>query len=69
MKVIASYRAVGLPTRLARLDVAEATREKIRAVAKACCIEGETIHNMPFPVTEENVCAAVRIADKLGGGE
>ena len=36
------------------------------AVASASCVEGETIHNMPFEVTAEKVCAALKAADAYG---
>ena len=39
---------------------------KIQAVAKATCAEGETIHNMPFPVSAQSVHAAILTADLLG---
>jgi glycerol dehydrogenase len=65
--VINYCKSVGLPTCLADLGITEVTPEKIMAVAKASTAEGETIHNMPFPVTAEDVYAAILTADKLGG--
>jgi len=35
-------------------------------VAIGSTAEGETIHNMPFPVTADMVCGAIYAADKLG---
>ncbi|MFA6507175.1 MAG: glycerol dehydrogenase [Treponemataceae bacterium] len=64
--VIAYCKSVGLPTCLKDLDVKEVTRDKIMKVAAAATAEGETIHNMPFPVTAEDVYAAILAADKLG---
>jgi len=64
--VIAYCKSVGLPTCLKDLGITEVTAEKIMAVAKGATAEGETIHNMPFPVTAENVFAAILAADKLG---
>lgn len=58
--------AVGLPTCLGDLGVEEVTYEKVLAVAKLACAENETIHNMPFEVTVEDVVAAIFAADKLG---
>lgn len=58
--------SVGLPTCLKDLGVEEVTYEKVEAVAKLACAEGETIHNMPFEVTVEDVIAAIFAADKLG---
>jgi glycerol dehydrogenase len=48
------------------MGVKEDIDGKIMAVAKATCAEGETIHNMPFPVTPESVHAAILTADLLG---
>ncbi len=63
---IAYLKAVGLPTCLKDLGVEDASEEKMMAVAKAACAPGETIHNMPFPVTPGDVYAAIRVADDLG---
>jgi glycerol dehydrogenase len=65
-QVLEFCTAVGLPTTLEDLGVTDVTQEKIRSVAKAATVEGETIHNMPFPVTEEDVFAAIMTADALG---
>ncbi len=68
-RVLAYCRSVGLPTCLADLGVTEVTEEKIRKVAAASVAEGETIHNMPFPVNADMVYAAILTADKLGGAQ
>lgn len=65
-RIINYCKSVGLPTCLKDLGITEVTPEKIMAVAKAACAEGETIHNMPFEVTPESVYAAILVADKLG---
>ncbi len=57
---------VGLPVTLAQMGVKEDVAGKMAAVAKATCAEGETIHNMPFAVTPDSVCAAILTADLLG---
>lgn len=57
---------VGLPVTPAQMGVKDGIDDKIHAVAKATCAEGETIHNMPFPVTPESVHAAILTADLLG---
>lgn len=64
--VINYCKSVGLPTCLKDLHITEVTREKIMRVAEASCAPGETIHNMPFPVTPELVYGAIMVADKLG---
>lgn len=56
----------GLPVTLAELGVKSVTREKIMAVAQAASAPGETIHNMPFPVTADSVYAAIMAADAIG---
>ena len=66
-RVIGYCKAVGLPTSLKELGITEVSRNKIMEVAKVSCAEGETIHNMPFKVTPEDVYAAILTADKLGG--
>ena len=35
-------------------------------VARLACADGDTLHNMPFPVTPESVYAAILAADELG---
>lgn len=64
--VLGFCQRVGLPVTLAQMGVKEGIDEKIAAVAKATCAEGETIHNMPFAVTPESVHAAILTADLLG---
>lgn len=59
-------KSVGLPTCLKDLHIVDVTRDKIMRVAEAACAPGETIHNMPFPVTPEMVYAAILVADQLG---
>ena len=58
--------AVGLPITLEELGITEITEAKIRAVAEAASVTGETIHNMPFTVTAEDVYAAILVANALG---
>lgn len=60
-------KSVGLPTCLRHLGVQDIDKDKIMEAAKAACAEGETMHNMPFKVTPEDVFAAILVADKLGG--
>lgn len=64
--VLGFCQKVGLPVTLAQMGVKEGIEGKIQAVAKATCAEGETIHNMPFPVTADSVYAAILTADLLG---
>lgn len=64
--VIGFCKSVGLPTCLKDLGVMEVTKEKIMAVAETSTAAGESIYNMPFPVTVDSVYAAIVTADKLG---
>ncbi len=40
-------------------------RKELRAVAEAATVEGETIHSMPFPVTADDVLAALTALEGL----
>lgn len=57
---------LGLPVTLKELGITEVTDEKLMAVATAACAENDTLHNMPFEVTPESVCAAMKAADAYG---
>ncbi len=65
-EVLNFCRSVGLPTNLHQMGVKELNLDKLMEVAEASCAEGETIHNMPFPVTAKSVYAALLTAHKLG---
>jgi len=65
-EVIAFCKSVGLPTTLKDLNAENVTESQLRKVAEVATAEGETSHNMPFPVTVESVYAAIVTADKLG---
>ncbi|CAM4163884.1 glycerol dehydrogenase [Saccharibacillus endophyticus] len=58
--------AVGLPVCLADIGVESMTAEELQEVAEKACIPEESIHSMPFPVTVEEVAAAVQAADRIG---
>lgn len=57
---------LGLPVTLEQLGVKEVTDEKLMEVATAACAPTDTLHNMPFKVTPEKVCAALKAADAYG---
>lgn len=57
---------VGLPITLEEMGVKEINETKLMEVAKASCGEGETIHNMPFDITADDVYAAILTADSMG---
>lgn len=58
--------AVGLPTTLADIGLAEVTDDQLRQVAEMACAPGETIHNIKGDVTPVQVLAALKAADAEG---
>ncbi len=64
--IIAWCIELGLPVTFKELGIKEVTDEKLMAVAQAACAEGDTLHNMPFEVTPQKVCAALKAADAYG---
>ncbi|MHB8708645.1 MAG: glycerol dehydrogenase [Desulfuromonadales bacterium] len=58
--------SVGLPLSLAELGIINPVPAEIRKVAEVACAEGESIHATWFPVTVEEVEAAIWTADALG---
>lgn len=68
-EVIQYCKKLGLPTSLKDLGVDEINPDRLMKVAELACAEGETIYNMPFPVSPESVYAAIVTADKLGREE
>ena len=65
-RIISFCIELGLPVTFKELGITEVTDEKLMAVASAACAEGDTLHNMPFEVTPEKVCAALKAADAYG---
>ena len=65
-KLKAFFSSLGLPVTFKELGITEVTDEKLMAVATAACAENDTLHNMPFEVTPETVCAAIKAADAYG---
>jgi glycerol dehydrogenase len=65
-EVITFCVSVGLPVTLREMGIEEIKRNELIKVAEVSCAEGETILNMPFPVTPEDVYAAILSADALG---
>ncbi len=64
--VIAFCIEVGLPVTLGQLGVKDVNREVAMKVADLACAEGETIYNMPMPITVEKVADAILAADNMG---
>jgi glycerol dehydrogenase len=65
-RIIGFYRKVGLPFTLSNIGLADCSKQELMEIAVKACMEGEPIHNMPFPVEPVSVCDALRMADALG---
>lgn len=58
--------SVGLPMTLEQLGVKNPTEADLRKVAELAAAEGDTLMNMPFPVTVDSTYAAIVTADAIG---
>ena len=56
---------VGLPTTLTEIGLSPDNDKERRAIATASTLPGETIHNMPFPVTADDVLDALKSIERL----
>ena len=65
-EVLGFCTPVGLPVCLSDIGITDISPEALRKVARKACLPEESIHAMPFPITEENVAAAIMAADALG---
>lgn len=65
-EVYSFCEAIGLPTTLADIGLADADDEKLMIAAKAACVEGETIHNEPAEVDPQVVLWALKTANAEG---
>ncbi len=65
-EVLRFCRSVGLPTTLKDLGMENIDRDQLMQVAKAATAPKESIHNEPFPVSADDVVAAILVADALG---
>jgi glycerol dehydrogenase len=65
---VAVSASLGLPVTLEALGAGPAglTAAEVERVARRTCIEGEGIHQLPFPVTTGMVAAAITAADAYG---
>jgi glycerol dehydrogenase len=57
------YQALGLPTTLSEMQMAEMTDEELLEIGKQATIPTETIHRMPFEITAEDVAKSFRNVD------
>jgi len=58
--------SVGLPVALEDIGLDGVGREELESVAEAACVEGETIHNMPFEIHPDMLVDAMIAADAFG---
>ena len=65
-EIIAFCQSVGLPTTFKALGLESASDADLLAVASACTVSDETIHNMPFTVKASDVYSALLVANELG---
>lgn len=63
--VIGIVKDVGLPLTLKDLGVTKFVESEWRQVAEAACAEGDTMGNMPFPVTPDDVYHAIVAANAI----
>jgi glycerol dehydrogenase len=56
---------VGLPNTLTEIGLSPSDTAELRAVADAATVDGETTHNMPFPVTPDMVVDALTVIEGL----
>lgn len=57
---------LGLPITLSDLGIKEINKDDIMKAAEVSCDKNDTMGNMPFKVTKEDVYAAILTADELG---
>jgi len=57
---------VGLPVCFEDIGVKQISDEELMEVAQKACIPDESIHFMPFPVTADDLVAAMKVADATG---
>lgn len=65
-EVLGFCQEAELPTSLADLGIKEVKEDQIMEVARLACSPDDTLGNMPFEVTPEDVYAAIIAADALG---
>ncbi len=69
LKVIGFCKSVGLPTKLKDLGIVDNIEGNVKKIVKRACIKEESIHNLPFEITQNMVYEAIMVADKLGNYE
>jgi glycerol dehydrogenase len=64
--VIKFFLEVGLPVCLEDIGIKSLSSEKLTEVSLAACHPDTNMHNMPFPVKQDMVAAAILAADRIG---
>ena len=64
-KIIAFCEKCGLPTTFEELGIAEVSDERLLEAAALSCAEDDTMGNMPFEVSAQDVFAAMKTADRF----
>ena len=64
-KIIAFCKKCGLPTTFEELGIAEVSDERLLEAAALSCAEDDTMGNMPFEVSAQDVFAAMKTADRF----
>ena len=62
-RYIKLYLQLGLPVTLKEIHLEDATDDDFYKIAEVATAEGETIHNMPFKVTPDDVVQAIKAVD------
>ncbi|MFV0393587.1 MAG: glycerol dehydrogenase [Coprobacillaceae bacterium] len=62
-KFIMFYQQLGLPTTLKELHLENASYEELLKVGKQATVDGETMHQMPFAITAQDVADALLAVD------
>ncbi|HES6557797.1 TPA: glycerol dehydrogenase [Streptococcus pyogenes] len=57
------YQAIGMPTTLKEMHLDTATQEDFLKIGRQATMAGETIHQMPFVISPEDVAAALVAVD------
>lgn len=68
IRIIRFCNACGLPTTLKALGIDQVGDEKLLEAARLSCAEDDTMGNMPFEVTPEDVLAAMKAVDRIASG-
>lgn len=64
--IVRFCKEIGLPTTFKALGIDQVGDKKLLEAATASCADNDTMSNMPFEVTPEDVLAAMKVADRLG---